>query len=136
MQIRLYSQYKSSDILPLYEAVGWKFYCKHPDVVEAAYANSLCVLGAYDGEHLVGILRAVGDGLTILFVQDLLVLPQYQRQGIGTGLMKAFLERYPNVYQIELATDHTEKTIAFYKSLGFMPLYEIGCCGFMMNGKM
>lgn len=136
MEVRSYSHYKNSEILPLYEAVGWTFYCKHPDVLEKAFANSLCVLGAYEDDQLVGVLRAVGDGLTILFVQDLLVLPQYQRRGIGTGLMKALLGRYEKVYQIELATDNTEKTVAFYKSLGFLPLHEIGCCGFMMNGKM
>ena len=101
-----------------------------------AYAGSLCTLGAYDEDQLVGIIRAIGDGYTILFIQDLLVYPSYHRRGIGTALMKALLERYAHVYQIELATDHTEKTIGFYKSLGFRTLDEIGCCGFLMNGKL
>ena len=33
--------------------------------------------------------------------------------------------------QIELATDNTAETIAFYKSMGFRELSEIGCNGFM-----
>ena len=41
------------------------------------------------------------------------------------------ISRYPNVRQIELVTDNTEKTIAFYRSAGFRELSEIGCCGFM-----
>ena len=41
------------------------------------------------------------------------------------------LKRYADVRQIELVTDNTEKTAAFYKSLGFKELTEIGCCGFM-----
>ena len=101
-----------------------------------AYDNSLCILGAYEGNELVGLIRSVGDGYTILFVQDLLVLPSHQRKGIGTRLMKALLERYAHVYQIELATDDTEKSIGFYKAMGFRDLREIGCCGFLMNGKM
>lgn len=136
MTIQPYTQYSGAEILPLYEAVGWVFYCKHPEVVEKAYANSLCTLAAYEDEKLVGVIRGVGDGQTILFIQDLLVYPEYQRKGIGTGLMKAMLERYAHVYQIELATDNTEKTIAFYKSFGFHNLSDIGCCGFMKNGKM
>ena len=136
MTIKPYTQYSESEILPLYESVGWVFYCKHPDIVAQAYANSLCILAAYEDDHLVGLIRCVGDGHTILFIQDLLVYPEYQRKGIGTALMKAVLEKYSHVYQIELATDNTEKTIAFYKSFGFHNLSDIGCCGFMKIRKM
>ena len=136
MVIKPYSNYSEAEILPLYESVGWVFYCKHPDIVAQAYANSLCILAAYEDEKLVGLIRCVGDGHTILFIQDLLVYPEYQRRGIGTALMKAVLEKYSHVYQIELATDNTAKTIAFYKSFGFHNLSDIGCCGFMKNGKM
>ena len=135
MTIQPYTQYNAAEILPLYESVGWVFYYKHPETVEKAYANSLCTLAAYEDGKPVGVIRAVGDGHTILFIQDLLVYPEYQRKGIGTGLMKAMLERYAHVYQIELATDNTEKTVAFYKSFGFHNLSDIGCCGFMKNGK-
>ena len=128
--------YSAEEVAQLYRSVGWVYYGKHPEVLEKAYANSLCTLGAYDGSKLVGLIRCVGDGYTILFIQDLLVLPEYQRRGIGTGLMKALLERYRNVYQLELATDNTEKTVSFYKSLGFASLGELGCCGFMKNGDL
>ncbi len=136
MVIKPYTNYNAREILPLYESVGWVFYCVHPDVVAQAYANSLCILAAYEDEKLVGLIRCVGDGHTILFIQDLLIFPEYQRRGIGTALMNAVLEKYPHVYQIELATDNTEKTIAFYKSFGFHNLSDIGCCAFMKNGKM
>ena len=100
-------------------------------MLRGAYENSLCILGAYEGSRLAGIIRAVGDGYSILFIQDILVYPEYQRRGIGTALMGAMLDRYPKVYQIQLATDDTEKTVSFYKSLGFILLREISCCGFM-----
>ena len=45
--------------------------------------------------------------------------------------MKAVLDRYPDVRQIELTTDNASETIAFYKSLGFSEFSKIGCCGFM-----
>ena len=136
MTIRPYLHYNEGEILHLYGSVGWSFYVQHPDVLEKGIANSLCVLGAYDEDKLVGLIRCVGDGCTILFIQDLLVLPEYQRRSIGTALMKEVLDRYAQVYQIELATDNTEKTKAFYRSLGFRALDEIGCCGFMRNGEM
>lgn len=39
-----------------------------------------------------------------MFIQDLLVLPEYQYKGIGTMLIKAIIEKYKSVYQMELAT--------------------------------
>lgn len=131
MIIREYNGYKEKEILGLYADVGWKAYTQDPESLRKGYENSLLVLAAYEGEELMGIIRAVGDGQTIVFIQDILVYNRYQRQGIGTALLNAVLERYHNVRQIELVTDNTEKTIAFYRSVGLRPLHEFGCCGFM-----
>ena len=131
MEIKAYSQYLESEILPLYKSVGGRNYYEHPQMLAKAYEGSLCVLGAYEEEKLVGILRAVGDGHSIVFIQDIMVYPEYQRRGIGTELMRALLRKYENVYQIELATDDTEKTKAFYKSMGFQTMDTVGCCGFI-----
>ncbi|MBR6595731.1 MAG: GNAT family N-acetyltransferase [Oscillospiraceae bacterium] len=131
MNIKPYSQYEEEEILPLYASVGWTNYCNRPDMLEKAFAHSLCILGAYEEDRLVGLIRAVGDGHSILFIQDLLVHPDFQRRGIGSTLMGEMLCRYAHVYQIQLATDNTEKTKAFYRSQGFHPLEELGCRGFM-----
>ena len=129
--VRRYELYQEDEILPLYESVGWTNYTRDPQMLEKAYRNSLLTLGAYDGEKLVGVIRAVGDGCSIVLIQDILVLPEYQRKGIGTALMKAALGHFSHVYQIQLATDNTEKTAAFYKAMGLTPLEELGCRGFL-----
>ena len=131
MEIREYTDFRKDEILRLYSEVGWTAYTENMAVLEEGYKNSLLVLAAYEGDELLGIIRAVGDGCTIVFVQDILVFPGHQRRGVGTALLKAVLDRYPDVRQVELVTDNTPKTVAFYKSLGFSELSEIGCCGFM-----
>ncbi len=131
MEIREYTTYNETEILKLYASVGWTAYTEHPDVLRKGFENSMLTLAAYDGEELVGIIRAVGDGYTIVFVQDILVFPEHQRKGVGSALLQAILDRYSRVRQIELATDNTEKTVAFYRSMGFKEMSEIGCCGFM-----
>ena len=131
MEIREYKTYNEPEILHLYASVGWTAYTDYPDVLRKGYENSMLTLAAYEDDQLLGIIRAVGDGHTIVFVQDILVFPEHQRKGIGTALLKALLDGYSHVRQIELATDNTPKTIAFYKSMGFCELSKIGCCGFM-----
>ena len=122
MEIKEYRAYNEADILRLYESVGWTAYTDHPEVLRTGFENSMLILTAYEGDQLLGIIRAVGDGYTVVFIQDILVFPEYQRKGIGSALLQAILDRYSHVRQIELATDNTPKTIAFYKSMGFREL--------------
>lgn len=129
--IREYTNFHLEEIVNLYRSVGWTNYLDRADILKSAFEHSLCVLGAYDGDSLVGFIRAVGDGQTIVFVQDIIVLPEYQRQGIGTLLLQAILDKYQDVYQLELLTDNTEKTKAFYRSLGLTASDELGCLAFI-----
>ena len=99
--------------------------------IPSGFERSLLKLAAYEDGRLQGILRAVGDGETIVFVQDILVYPAQQRKGIGSALLRELLKRFASVRQIELMTDNTPKTLAFYHSMGFQELSELGCCGFM-----
>ncbi len=130
MDYREINQLTIEEALPLYTAVGWTNYTKNPDTLAKGLQQSLYLLAAYDGEQLVGLLRAVGDGVTIVFIQDILVLPDYQRQGIGRTLMTITLERFSGVYQCHLLTDQTEKTRAFYTSLGFKEVSEQACAAY------
>ena len=66
-----------------------------------------------------------------MFVQDILVFPEYRRKGIGTALLKEIMSKYGHVRQIELVTDSKPETIAFYESAGFRKLSDLGCTGFM-----
>ena len=131
MEIKNYSAYNEKEILKLYSSVGWTAYTDDPQALKQGFQNSLLVLAAYEREELLGIIRAVGDGVTIVFIQDLLVFPEKQRKGVGTALVKAVLKRYPTVRQIELTTDQSQETAAFYESLGFSESAKIGCRGFM-----
>ena len=131
MEIREYKIFNEAEILRLYRSVGWTTYTDYPDVLRKGFDNSMLTLAAYEDDQLLGIIRAVGDGHTIVFVQDILVFPEHQRKGVGSALLQAILDRYSHVRQILLATDNTPKTIAFYKSMGFREMSEIGCCGFM-----
>ena len=100
MEIREYSIYDETEILRLYQSVGWTAYTDHPEVLRKGFENSMLILAAYEGDQLCGIIRTVGDGHTIVFVQDILVLPEHQRKGIGSALLQAIMDRYSCVVKL------------------------------------
>lgn len=129
-----YKEYKEiilEEILELYRNVEWSNYYNNPGMVEKAFLNSLYIYGAYDNDKLIGFIRIVGDGYSIIYIQDIVVKKIYQRQGIGTRLLSDVLNKYLNVYQKVLLTDNTEKTKSFYKTIGFSNVEEIDCVSFI-----
>ena len=120
---------KLEDVLHLYQAVGWTNYTNQPQMLEQALSHSLVIYLALDGDAVVGLIRLVGDGFSSVLVQDLIVLPSYQRQGIGRSLMKEALEDYKDAYQVQLVTEQTEKNLGFYRFMGFEDLSTYDCIG-------
>ncbi|WP_431709767.1 GNAT family N-acetyltransferase [Glutamicibacter uratoxydans] len=122
---RLDAKLDPSALIDLYDSVQWTEYTKDPQRLTAAVAASLAVLTAYDGQKLVGLARLVGDGLTIIYLQDILVAPNYQRRGIGRQLMQRLLAPFADVRQQVLMTDNEPGQIAFYESLGFTEIRDL-----------
>ena len=120
---------KLEDVLHLYQAAGWTNYTNQPQMLEQALSHSLVIYMALDGDAVVGLIRLVGDGFSSVLVQDLIVLPSYQHQGIGSALMKEALEDYKDTYQVQLVTEQTEKNLGFYRFMGFEILSTYNCIG-------
>lgn len=128
--IEEYTTYQESEVLALYGSVGWTAYTEQPEALRRGFAGSLLTLAARENGTLVGLLRAVGDGCTVVLVQDLLC-GRITSGGESARADAAALERFRSVRQVQLLTDDTEKTKGFYRSLGLLTLPELGCCGFM-----
>ena len=119
------------DILYLYNDVGWSSYTKDIDSLIKSIKNSLRVISVWDKDLLVGLIRVVGDGHSIIYIQDILILQKYQNRGIGKRLIEIILDKYKNVRQKVLLTDKEEKNILFYKKVGFSMAEEFGCVSFV-----
>jgi len=105
----------------LYNDAGFSFYTKDMKKLYSAIKKSLFVVSAWYDNVLVGLARAVGDGETILYIQDILVLKSYKRKGIGTALIEITVKKYPHVRQKVLLTDDMTEMRSFYESLDFIP---------------
>lgn len=111
---------KAEELIQLYNNVGWHNYTQDAKKLERAFINSTFIVSAWDEDKLVGVLRAVGDSETIMYVQDILVCEVYQSKGIGRQLVAEFMNKYGNIRQKVLITDKTLKTMNFYKICGFV----------------
>jgi ribosomal protein S18 acetylase RimI-like enzyme len=105
----------------LYSSVGWEAYLK--DGVGSllkAIENSTFVVSAWYQKRLVGLARVMSDEVSIFYLQDILVDPAFQGQGIGSRLMKHCLARFDHVRMGVLMTDDREDQGRFYRRFGFI----------------
>ena len=113
------------EVKAIYASESWTAYLKDDEKLKRAFDNSLYILGAFDGDRLVGFVRCVGDGEHILLVQDLIVHPKYQRQKIGTTLFRMVWDKYADVRMFQVNTDmEDERDNRFYQSFGMKKLEE------------
>ncbi len=81
-----------------------------------ACENSYLICTAYSMGQLVGLGRAISDTVWQSAIYDLVVLPEYQGQGIGTRIMQSLLERLPRGPVLMYVVPGKEN---FYRKLGF-----------------
>lgn len=109
-----------SQLKALYEDVEWYAYTKDLDLLQQACLQSLDIFSVWQEDTLLGLVRIVGDGLTIIYIQDILVLTAYQNKGIATILMQHVLDKYKNVRQKVLLTEEASDVRHFYEKNGFI----------------
>jgi ribosomal protein S18 acetylase RimI-like enzyme len=116
-----------SSLLELYTAVGWAAYTREEcrDDLEKAVSNSSFVVSAWHNDTLVGLVRALSDDVSICYVQDILVHPDYQRCDIGEQLICACMTRYVHVRSKVLMTDDEERQRLFYEKAGLRNIKNI-----------
>lgn len=103
----------------LYNDAGWSSYTRNLVSLQKSIQNSQDVITVWDKEQLVGLLRTIGDTETILYIQDILILSEYKRQGIGRRLIEQVLALNQNCRQFVLLTEDNEESRGFYEALGF-----------------
>jgi predicted N-acetyltransferase YhbS len=74
----------------LREAVNWGK--RDAADIQKGLDGSLFAVCAYLGEELVGSARVVGDGRSVFYIQDVIVLPSHQGKGLGNAMMERVMK--------------------------------------------
>jgi len=126
-------QFSSQQVNNLYTSVKWTGYTNDLPKLLRAISKSDLVISAWNGEELVGLIRALTDEETVAYIQDILVFPAYNKQGVGSQLMRRMLAELKGIRQIVLMTDQGEASLPlhdWYRSFGFKPYEDWGTIGF------
>lgn len=123
MQIKYIDKTPTVDeVNQLTEAVGWGI--RENVIVEEALRYTLYSVCAYDEDKLIGYGRIIGDKTIFLYIHDVMVRPEYQGIGIGTGIMNNILEKV-NEYRkvnpgIRVYLGASKGKEGFYEKFGFV----------------
>jgi GNAT superfamily N-acetyltransferase len=91
---------------------------KAPGDLATVFSNSMFKCFVYAGDHLVGVGRALADGLDCSYIADVAVHPDHQGKGLGTAVIRELVARSRGHKKIILyANPGTE---GFYTTLGFL----------------
>jgi GNAT superfamily N-acetyltransferase len=92
---------------------------RDPNDLQQAFAASYAVVYAYDGETLIGLARALCDGVYQAAIYDVVLLPEYQGKGIGKAIMEHLCRQLPVDNIILYAVPGRE---GFYARCGFVKM--------------
>lgn len=126
-----------SEFNKLTESAGWG--TRENNIIEKALKNTLYSLCIYDGNKLIGYGRIIGDKTIFLYIQDIMVIPEYQGKKIGTGIMNKLLEQideYKKVNpDIRTYLGASKGKESFYEKFGFIsrPNEELGAGMILYN---
>lgn len=110
----------------LTQQVGWG--TEPEPIVKEALAHTLYSVCAFYDDQIIGYARIIGDKTLFLYIQDVMVIPEFQNQKIGSQLMQFLLKEVdrlksasPNIRTYLGASKHKED---FYRKFGFVPRHE------------
>ena len=106
----------------LYDSVGWGAYDK--TISKRALDNTFYSVSVYDDDNIVGYGRLIGDTICFMYIQDVMVKPEFQNKKIGTLIINKLLEKInelkkenPNIRVYLGASKNKEE---FYERFGFV----------------
>lgn len=116
------NQLKTEDFINLFESTGWgkPLY----EQAETSIKNSYATFCVKDGEKVIAMSRLLGDGGMAFFLKDLVVLPEYQGQGIGRMLL-TYMEEYirkqlKNGWEARFQLMSAKGKEPFYRKIGYV----------------
>lgn len=96
---------------------------QHRRILENSYKSLVAI--DKRSNKIIGFINAISDGILSAYIPLLEVLPKYQKQGIGSKLVKRMLEELNDFYMVDLCCD--ENLQSFYKKFDMIKSQAMIC---------
>jgi GNAT superfamily N-acetyltransferase len=93
---------------------------KPPASLTTVFGNSMFVCFVYSGDVLVGVGRALADGVDCAYIADIAVHPDHQGRGLGREIIERLVTAAAGHKKIILYANPGAE--GFYAGLGFLPM--------------
>jgi ribosomal protein S18 acetylase RimI-like enzyme len=121
IEIRFIKNWSEEEIVKLYKTGGWWKECYDKSQIKNLIKGSFCFAVVIDKktENTIGMGRVLSDGISDAYIQDLVILPEYRKKGIGNKLISSLVDycKSKGIYWIALISEPNQEK--FYKKIGF-----------------
>ena len=111
----------------LYNLVGWGTY--NEKISQIALDNTFYSISVYDEDKIIGYGRLIGDKICFIYIQDIMVKPEYQSQKIGTLIMNKLLEKIKGLKKdnksLRVYLGASKGKEKFYEKFGFIRRIDV-----------
>ena len=119
--IRFTNDITPEEYMELRKTVGWLEF--PAEEAKACVENAYLMICVRDDEKAIGLARLLWDGGYVAFLSDVLVVPEYQGQGLGRQLVEAVIQRIRDDmkpgYKVKLTLNSAMGKEPFYEKFGF-----------------
>ncbi len=124
--IKVVTSASQKDLINLYKEAGWweTAYDEHPEFLNLIVKNSSVFVGAFLGEKLIGMGRALADLASDAYIQDVAVLKEFRGRGIGRKIIQTVIKNLKKTGVDWIGLVAQPGTSFFYEELGFEVLKD------------
>jgi len=120
IQVSLVKSWETAEIVFLYKTGGWWKDTYNPAEIPRLIMGSFAFAVAADTNwHAIGMGRAISDGVSDAYIQDLVILPEYQGRGIGTQILSVLIKHCKQAGLSWIGLIAEPDSEEFYVPLGF-----------------
>ena len=120
-EIKIVKTWPKDEIINLYKAGGWWKDSYDPSGIETLIKSSFAFAVVIDKKtnKSIGMGRIISDGVSDAYIQDLVILPEYRKKGIGKQLVNTLLDYCKSHKLLWIGLIAEPDQDGFYSSLGF-----------------
>lgn len=118
IEVRVAKSAKVSDIVALYKDAGWWDESFDESWVPGVVTGSFRFVGAFEGERMVGMARALSDGVSDAYILDVATLKSHRGRGVGRRLVETLVDELESLGMDWITGLGEPDAVGFYRKIG------------------